>query len=133
MPKTLKVLAVLAMVICLIEAFANVVDLMHPAPAQEAVALFSADAMPRLLIYWLGGFGTLVVGLGLWNNVRLLGQALSIGGVYLMLLGNNGGLFGTGVIPYRLGPSILTLFILAYLLARLNWQEQVMHHQTDKG
>lgn len=131
--KTLKVLTVLAMVICLIEAFTNVVDLMQPAPAQGAAALFSADAMPRLLIYWLGGLGTLVAGLGLWNNVRLLGQALSIGGVYLMLLGNNGGLFGSGVIPYRLGSSILTLMILAYLLAKLNWQEQVLSRQTEKG
>src|SRR5260370_23941402 len=112
--KALKVLGVVAMVICLIEMFAVLVDLTQPVPP-AAAGPFEAQGLARLVIYWLGGLGSLIVGTGLLKRVRLLGQSLSIGGVYLMLLGNNGGLFGSGTLPYRLCTSILTLLILSFI------------------
>ena len=117
--KTQRVLIILAIIACLIQTLAIGVDLIQPSQQTQG-GPFSAQALPRLYVYWIGGLLCWVAGVNLMKNTPLLGHGLSIGGIYLMLLGNNGGLFGSGELAHRLVSSILTLVILIIIAVRLN-------------
>jgi hypothetical protein len=121
MNKAHRVLIIIATAICLVEVAAILVTIIEPV-SQSPPSPFASQALPRLLVYWLGGALALLVGIEIWKKLPLFGNSLGIGGVYLMLLGNNGGLFARGYDELRLAASILTLIILAFLAVRLDKQ-----------
>lgn len=129
--KTQRVLMVLAIIVCLIETLAMVVDWIQPVQ-QTLLSSFSSRALPRLLIYWIGGLGCWVVGVNLLKNIPLLGHSLTIGGIYLMLLGNNGGLLGSGNLAHRFVSTILTLVMLIIIAVRLNNKARLTAPNTEK-
>jgi len=120
MNKAQKVLITIAIAICLVQVAALLVSLIEPVSPRYASS-FSNQALPRWLVYWIGGTIVLCLGIiGPRQKTPLLGDSLAIGGVYLMLLGNNGGLFSTGYTEHRLATSIVTLIVLAFLAVRLD-------------
>lgn len=127
--KTQRILIVLAIVACLIETLAIVVDFIQPMQQQGS---FYERALPRLFVYWIGGFGCWIVGVNLLKKISLLGHSLTIGGIYLMLLGNNGGLFGSGNLGHRIVATTFTLVILIIIAVRLNNTARLTAPNTEK-
>lgn len=121
MNKTHRVLITIAIAICLVEVAAILVTIIEPV-SESPPSPFASQALPRLLVYWIGGAIALLVAIGIQKKTPLLGLSLGIGGIYLMLLGNNGGLFARGYDELRLATSILTLIILALLAVRMDKQ-----------
>jgi len=116
MNRTLKVLLVIAIGVAAVEVCCLAVELLEPMDQHDMTGAFEVRAELRWLIYWFSGAGLLVSGLlTRRGGPRLAGDALCITGVYLMLLGNNGGLMSSGEELYRIGTSALTFAVLLWI------------------
>ena len=116
MNRTLKVLLVIAIAASAVEICCLAVELLEPTRINDMTGAFETKAELRWLIYWLSGAGLLVSGLlTRRGGPRLAGDALCISGVYLMLLGNNGGLMSSGEELYRIGTSAITFSVLLWI------------------
>lgn len=124
MQKALRVLLVVAIVASLVQVFDIAVELIRPAeyPSEAGPATFAQQTLVRWMVYWPSGLVILVAGLLVRKRAVLLGDSFTIGGVYLMLLGNNGGLWAIGNEIGRLATSIVTLAVLVLIALRLNKQ-----------
>jgi hypothetical protein len=135
MQKALRVLIVIAIVLCMVQLFDLITDLITELtstdqPDSESFALAYAKAvLINWLVFWPFGLVTLTVGIFIRKKLSLLGNSLAIGGVYLMLLGNNGGLWASGYEVWRLLTSIISLAILILLAVRLDNQRLPVAHQ----
>jgi hypothetical protein len=128
MNRTLKVLLVIAITIAAIEICCLAVELLEPAADADMTGAFAAKAEIRWLVYWFSGTGLLVGGLlTRRGGPRLAGDALCIAGVYLMLLGNNGGLLSSGDEAYRIGTSAVTFAFLLLLALKDHKGDQAEH------
>lgn len=116
MNRTLKVLLVIAIAAAAVEVCCLAVELLEPSRNNDITGAFSVKAEIRWLVYWFSGAGLLVSGLlTRRGGPRLAGDALCITGVYLMLLGNNGGLMSSGEEAYRIGTSAVTFAVLLWI------------------
>jgi hypothetical protein len=67
------------------------------------------------------GLPLALIGFSIKGNSEITGYALIISGIYLMLLGNNGGLHSRGYEVPRLVTSIFTYLSLLALSWRKKW------------
>lgn len=119
MTRTFRVLVTIAIALSALEICALAVDLLEPSQQGSAGASsFAAKAEVRWQVYWFSGALLSAAGLVSRRRYRLAGEALAIGGVYLMILGNNGGLLSSGHVPYRFATSIFTFAFLLVLAVR---------------
>ncbi len=122
MNRTHRVLLVVAIVVSLVEIFATLVTIVDPDSGLGRPG-GGTEQFTSVLVYWPAGLLILWVGIALRRKARLLAESFAIGGVYLMLLGNNGGLFQTSAAELRLTTSVITLVILVYLTIRLEREQ----------
>lgn len=123
MQKALRVLAIIAVVASLIQVFDLVAEVIRPeyAPDGSTYAQTAAQsARIHWMVYWPSGLLIFFIAYFVRKKAALLGNSLLIGGVYLMLLGNNGGIWSTGQDIGRLVTSIVTLAILIWITIRLD-------------
>ena len=121
MLKALRVMAMIAVVTAMVQVCALLIEILGPAePATEYSATFAQSARLRWMIYWPSGLVSLIIGVFVHKKAALLGHSVAIGGAYLMLLGNNGGLWSAGNEVWRLITSIATLIILGFITLRLD-------------
>lgn len=133
MHKALRVLAIIAVVAALVQVCDLVVAVIKPEEAgNESSTSFAHWARLRWIIYWPSGLASLIIGGFIRKKAALLANALLIGGVYLMLLGNNGGLWSMGHEVGRLATSIVTLAILIWIALRLDKPHQTSKSQEDQ-
>ncbi|MEW6131284.1 MAG: hypothetical protein AB1757_29915 [Acidobacteriota bacterium] len=127
MQKALRVLIVIAIVLSLVQVFDLVVELLRAKDpeAQSYSAGLANRALTGWLVYWPSGLILFLIGLFSRRKFLLLGNSLAIGGAYLMMLGNNGGLWSVGHEVWRLQTSALTLIILVVTAIRME------EHQTE--
>lgn len=125
MLKALRILIIIAVVASLVEAFDLLAQVIPPADTDsEAMASsYARSAKIHWLVYWPSGLVLLITGILVRRKAALLGNSLAIGGVYLMLLGNNGGLWASGYEIGRLATSIVTLMLLLWIAFRVDKQE----------
>jgi hypothetical protein len=123
MRKAMRVLAIITVVASLVQVFDLVVEVIRPdyAPDGSTYAqTAAASARVRWMVYWPSGLFIFFIAYFVRKKAALLGNSLLIGGVYLMLLGNNGGIWSTGQEIGRLVTSIVTLAILIWVTIRLD-------------
>ena len=116
MNRTMKALLVIAIVLSAVQVCALAIELLEL--EETSLSAFAAKAQVRWTVYWGGGLVGVVVGFRLRRRYQLAGDALCIAGTYLMLLGNNGGLFSHGHEAYRITTSVATLAFLLVLAVR---------------
>lgn len=122
MLKALRVLAVIAIVASLVQVFDLIVEVIKPtvSGSDTGPSVYAESARMRWMVYWPSGLVFLLIGTVVRKRAALLGISLSIGGAYLMLLGNNGGLWAAGHEIGRLATSIATLAILSWITLRID-------------
>lgn len=132
MSRTLKVLIAIAITVCAVQICSLAIDLIEPAEEGAAylTATLQSQAVVRWQVYWFSGALLSAVGLIGRRRYRLTGDSLAIGGVYLMLLGNNGGLLSTGHVSYRLATSLVTFVFLIILSMQA---ERSQPHQDSRA
>lgn len=135
MQKTLRVLIVIAIVLCLVMFFDLITELIPTGqPPTDSYAIrYAQEALINWLVFWPAGLVLLCVGIVLRRNYSILGNSLAIGGVYLMLLGNNGGLWSRGYELWRLITSIISLAILLLIAVKLDRQRAITSHRDNDG
>ena len=122
MGKTIKILLVVAIVCSAIQIGALVVNLFEPTKLNDKYAEnIRTQAALCWKIYFFSGLPLSLIGFALKGNSEITGYALIISGIYLMLLGNNGGLLSRGYEVPRLVTSIFTFFSLLALSWRKKW------------
>jgi hypothetical protein len=125
-----RVLIVIAIVICLVQLFDLITELLADEPDSESYALaYAKTALINWLVFWPSGLATLMAGIFIRKRFSLLGNSLAIGGVYLMMVGNNGGIWSKGYESWRLITSIISLAILILLAVKLDKQKLAAAHQ----
>lgn len=124
MIRTVQVILAIAIVCSAVEVGALIVDYNEPGPIYESQnsETLSAKAGLRWKVYWFGGLALAVIGYFLRRRFELPGLAWFIAGVYLMLLGNNAGFWGSGYVEYRLATSVLTFLGLTALILNERWE-----------
>lgn len=124
MLKALRVLTIIAIVTALIEIFDLIATLIQPidSGSDTYAASYAKSVKVHWLVYWPSGLVILIIGIIARRRVALLGNALAIGGVYLMLLGNNGGLWATGYEIGRLSTAVVTVVVLIWIANRMESQ-----------
>jgi hypothetical protein len=127
------VLLVIAIVLCLTLLFDLITELIPTdEPTSESYALsYAKTAQINWLVFWPSGLVTLLVGILLRKKYFLLGNSLAIGGVYLMLLGNNGDIWASGYVVWRLVTSIISLAILMLLAVRIDYHRSPVSDQES--
>jgi hypothetical protein len=120
MQKALRVLAIIAVVASLVQVFDLVVEIIKPEYSPDGTSTYAQSAQMRWMIYWPSGLVIFLIAGVVRRKAALLGNSLLIGGVYLMLLGNNGGIWSVGHEIGRLVTSIVTLAILIWITIRLD-------------
>ena len=120
MKRTLQVLLVNATISSVVQVCALAVKLLEPIDPKMSPYVERADATAALRwkVYWFGGVGVGIVAYAVSKRFTLTGSALGIGGVYLMLLGNNGGLWAQGYVLPRTITSGLTFCLLVAMTMR---------------
>ena len=122
MVKTIKILLVVAIVCSTIQIGALVVNLFEPTKLNDKYAEnIRTQAALCWKIYFFSGLPLALIGLALKGKSEITGYALIISGIYLMLLGNNGGLLSRGYEVPRLVTSIFTFLSLLALSWRKRW------------
>jgi hypothetical protein len=126
MTKLFKVLFCIAIPVSMVQLLYVITELfLLEGPGGEEISAWQEDSLVRMIVYWLGGaiFAIVSWPLGKLRNTASL--ALAIGGVYLMLLGANGGIWSHGVISIRLtlcAVNLLLLVYAAYRMERISFQ-----------
>lgn len=123
MNRTVKVLLVIAVVCSGIEIACLVVNYLEPWLLDDTryVETMFSRADVRWRVYWFGGLSLALTGYVLKKRFELAGFAVAIAGVYLMLLGNNAGIMGSGLIISRLLTSSITFLGLLVVIGRQRW------------
>lgn len=123
MSRTMQVIIVIASICSLVEICALVVNLLEPPRFTDANYLDNMveRAQLRWQVYWFSGLPLALLGWFAGRRYDLLGSALLIGGIYLMLFGNNGGFWAEGYVEPRLVTSFITLGGLLYLIRDQRW------------
>ncbi len=112
MQKVLRVLVVIGIVVSLVQICSLIVDLTTPGTGSESWrSEFAKQALHAWRIYWPSGLAILLAGIVTRRLAALVGDSLLIGGAYLMLLGNSGGIWAGGYESWRLASSVVTLLI----------------------
>ena len=132
MQKTLRVLAVIAVVVSLVQVLDLVVEIIKPAESSDYMVSAAQQAKLHWIIYWPSGLVLLLVGAFTRKRAALLGSSLLIGGAYLMLLGNNGGIWAVGHHRGRLITSVVTLVLLSWITFRLDSQPRESNKQESE-
>ena len=114
MKRTLQVLLVIATISSAVQVCALAVELLEPIDPKMSpyVERAVATAALRWKVYWFSGVGVGIVAYAVSKRYTLTGYALGISGVYLMLLGNNSGLWAQGYVVPRIITSGLTFCLL---------------------
>ena len=121
MTKTIKILLVLAIICSAIQIGALIVNLYEPTQlSNEYAENIRAQAALCWKIYFFGGLPLVLIGFAIKGKSEITGFALIISGIYLMLLGNNGGLLSKG---YEVPRLVTSIFTFLSLLA-LSWQKK---------
>ena len=97
MSKTILILLVIAIVCSATQIGALIVNLLEPTQINKEYAEnIRAQAALCWKIYFFGGLPLALLGFAIRGKNEITGYALIIGGIYLMMLGNNGGLLSKG-------------------------------------
>lgn len=122
MHRTVQVVLVIAIVCSAVTLGALAVEYFEPIAREtnEYTENAIARAELRWQVYWFSGLPIAIIGFFLMRRRELAGYALLISGVYLMLLGNNGGLWAMGFI----GPRAITSAVTLIGLVALVWNQQ---------
>ncbi|MCP4387264.1 MAG: hypothetical protein GY802_03150 [Gammaproteobacteria bacterium] len=124
MSRTLQVIVVIAIVCSLVEICSLAVNYFEPPSFNEAsyLANMSERIQLRWQVYWFSGLPIALIGWIGSRRFELLGNALLIGGIYLMLFGNNGGFWSDGYVMPRMVTSFITLSGLLLLIRDQQWR-----------
>jgi hypothetical protein len=133
MQKVLRVLIVIAIVICLVQLLDLITELIptNERDSESFALSYAKTTLINWLVFWPSGLATLIVGILTRKSFSLLGNSLAISGVYLMMLGNNGGVWAVGHELLRLVTSTISLAILILLAIKLDKQELTAPHQPS--
>lgn len=111
MSKTIKIFLIIAIVLSTIQIGALIVNLYEPTQLDKEYAdNIRAQAALCWKTYFFGGLPLALIGFSIKRKNEISGYALIISGIYLMLLGNNGGLLSKGYEIPRLVTSVITFF-----------------------
>ena len=121
MPRAVIVLLIIAIVGSVVQSASLVVDYVTPSVMDydDQSQNSAARAELRWKVYWFTGVAFAVVGYLARRRFEVAGLAWFVSGVYLMLLGNNAGVWASGYVEPRLVTSILTLLALTAVV----WKE----------
>lgn len=122
MSKAIKILLVVAIVCSTIQICTLIVKISEPTKLDEKYnENIRARAALCWKIYFFGGLPLAITGFVLKSKNEIPGFALIISGIYLMLLGNNGGLLSSGFEGPRLVTSIFTFSALMAISWNRRW------------
>jgi hypothetical protein len=122
MYKTIKVLLIIAVAGTLLQISAYIADLLRDVPENgyHGYGVRATDTLRRLLVYWFSGAFWTVVAAVLWSRQKILSMALGAGGIYLLILGANGGLWTNQMVWYRLLLAFVNLGLFLVILKRID-------------
>jgi hypothetical protein len=118
MLKTLKALLVIAVAAGMVQVAYLVSELLDM--RTEMYERYEFDTLRRMLVYWFSGAISTVGAILLWHRERILSVAVGSGGIYLMTLGANGGLWTTHMLAYRLAFAVLNVAFFLIILRRIS-------------
>jgi hypothetical protein len=122
MTKTVKIFLVLSIVLSAIQIGALFVNLYEPTQLDKEYAdNIRTQAALCWKIYFFGGLPLALIGFSIKRKNEISGYALIFSGIYLMLLGNNGGLLSKGYEIPRLVTSVITFLSLVGLSWGKKW------------
>lgn len=126
MYKTLKVLLIIATAGAMLQISYYISDLLRE---NQGVGYFGGkgyevETLRRMLVYWFSGAIWTVIAVVLWGRMRIIAIALGAGGIYLLLLGANGGLWTHAMVWYRLLLAVVNLGLFLVMLKRLDAEDE---------
>jgi hypothetical protein len=119
--KSIKVLMIIAIAGTMLQFAYNVTEFVNDGDSY-GYSDYGNDyeELWRILIYWLVGGVSLVIGCRLWDKVRIIALAVGSGGVYLMVLGANGGLWMEMFLWLRMIFVVVNLILFLLVLYRFD-------------
>jgi hypothetical protein len=122
MLKTIKVMLVITVAISMVEVAYFISEMFSSRNLDYSTYEF--DILRRSLVYWFSGAISTVASFILWKKERILSVAVGSGGVYLMALGANGGLWTEQMICFRLVLAVLNVAYFLLILRRVSKENE---------
>jgi len=120
--KTIKVMLVIAIAASMVEVAYFISEMF--ASQNLDYSTYEFDVLRRSLIYWFSGAISTVASFVLWKKERILSVAVGSGGVYLMALGANGGLWTEQMVCFRLALAVLNFAYFLLILKRVSKEDE---------